>query len=364
MQSLSVNLQAIDSRSYPIHIGTGLLKQSTLLLQILQSFKAGEQIAIISNQQIAQHYLSHLKTTLHDYKVIEIIIPEGEEHKNLSSMSLIYDALTDAHFNRSGTIMALGGGVIGDISGFVAATWMRGVNYIQLPTTLLAQVDSSVGGKTAVNIAQGKNMVGRFYHPRAVLADLHTLNTLPEREFKAGLAEVIKYGLIYDADFFLWLQQNLTAILTKNTEALTHAVLRSCEIKAEVVAHDEQEQGLRAILNLGHTFGHAIEAAMGYGNWLHGEAISAGMIYAAKLSHELGWIRQEDVKKIIAIFQHAGLPTSGPKNLCYTDYWQLMLKDKKSRDQGLPLVLLESIGKAVVSYDYTVQQVQKIIDNK
>jgi 3-dehydroquinate synthase len=361
MKTISVPLKAIDSRLYKIYLDSGLLSQPDFMREIMQSFNAGKQVAIVTNPQIAEHYLPSLQESLSNYEVLPVILPEGEAHKNIDSVMSIFHQLSNAEFNRSCTLLALGGGVIGDITGYAAATWMRGVNFVQLPTTLLAQVDSSVGGKTGVNIPQGKNMIGAFYHPRAVITDLNTLHTLPAREFKAGLAEVIKYGLIYDEQFLTWLEKNIDKLIDLDKQSLIYAIQRSCEIKAEVVAQDEKEQGLRAILNLGHTFGHAIEAAMGYGKWLHGEAISAGMVMAAKLSYELGWIKSTDLERVQAIFQQTGLPIEGPKNLSYEDYWQRMVKDKKSRDEGLPLVLLKSLGKAVVSYDYTEQRLRKIL---
>lgn len=361
MKSLSVELPSIRGKHYPIYIEQGLFERHDLWQQMMQSFDSGQQVAVVTNPLIAKLYLPKLQAALSDYEIFPIIIKEGEAEKNLTTMASIYDTLSEAGFNRNCTLIALGGGVIGDMTGFVAATWMRGVNYIQVPTTLLSQVDSSVGGKTGVNIAGGKNMVGAFYHPQAVMIDLSTLVSLPNREFRAGLAEVIKYGLIADADFFLWLKSNLHSLLSLDTEVLTYTVERSVTIKADVVAKDEKEHGLRAILNLGHTFGHAIEAMMGYGEWLHGEAIAAGMVYATKLSHELGWIEKNHVQEVIDIFQQADLPIKGPENKGFEDYWSLMCKDKKSRDKGLPLVLLNAIGEATVSYNYERSQVKKIL---
>lgn len=361
LATLSVDLKAVDQQSYTIYIGEGINSNPQLWHGVLHSFKAGRQIAVVTNETIADLYLDDIHNSLDGYVVLPIIIPEGERHKKLSTMALIYDALSESGFNRSATLVALGGGVIGDITGFVAATWMRGVNYIQVPTTLLAQVDSSVGGKTGVNLATAKNMVGCFYHPRAVMIDLTMLSSLPDREFKSGLAEIIKYGLIADAGFYQWLEEHIDGLLKHDRALLTYAIKHSCVIKAKVVFEDEKEQGLRAILNFGHTFGHAIETLMGYGEWLHGEAIAAGMVYAAKLSRELGLIQDREVARMMALFQRVKLPILGPQKLTYEDYWQVMCRDKKSRDKGLSLVLLKAIGEAVVSDDYDEKQIHKVL---
>ncbi|MFG1489584.1 3-dehydroquinate synthase, partial [Oceanospirillum sp. HFRX-1_2] len=278
MQTLNVDL---GDRSYPIHIGSGLISDLSLIAPHIR----GRQVMIVSNTTVAPLYLEQLKTTLADqYQVAEVILPDGEAYKTLDSVNLIFDALLNNRFNRTCTLIALGGGVIGDMTGFAAASYQRGVNFIQIPTTLLSQVDSSVGGKTGVNHPLGKNMIGAFWQPQLVLADTDTLQTLPERELAAGIAEVIKYGLIRDPEFFNWLESNVEPLKTKSTTALTEAIFRSCQNKADVVAQDELEGGIRATLNLGHTFGHAIETEQGYGQWLHGEAVATGMLMAADLS--------------------------------------------------------------------------------
>ncbi|HEY7885092.1 MAG TPA: 3-dehydroquinate synthase, partial [Cellvibrionaceae bacterium] len=277
MKTLKVEL---GERSYPIYIGEQLLEDKTLLTQHIQ----GRQVCIVTNKTVAPLYHEKLLASLSDYDVTTVALPDGEQYKNLDTLNLIFDQLLSARHNRTTTVIALGGGVVGDMAGFAAACYQRGVNFIQVPTTLLSMVDSSVGGKTGVNHALGKNMIGAFYQPQAVIADVSVLQSLPTRELAAGLAEVIKYGLISDADFFVWLEQNIKALLAMEVEALSYAVLRSCENKAAVVAADEREGGIRAILNLGHTFGHAIETAEGYGVWLHGEAVAAGMVMALDLS--------------------------------------------------------------------------------
>jgi len=280
---------------------------------------------------------------------LSIILPDGEEYKTLDTISLIYDRLLEARFSRSATLVALGGGVIGDMVGFAAATYQRGIDFIQIPTTLLSQVDSSVGGKTGVNRPLGKNMVGAFYQPNCVLADTSTLRTLPERELKAGLAEVIKYGLINNLSFLDWLDENIENILALDAGALAYAIGTSCQEKAAIVAEDEKEAGIRAILNLGHTFGHAIEAAMGYGNWLHGEAVATGIVMAAELSCQENLIGPDDVKRVRSIIQRAGLPTTPPKEMDVDTFISLMSRDKKAEQGKINFILLEALGKARVS---------------
>lgn len=343
MQPLRV---ALDDRAYDIHIGTGLLDDVAPILPFVK--KAG--VAVVTNETVAPLYLGRLTAALRQagVAVIEIVLPDGEAYKDWPTLNRIFDVLLEQHAERSTTLIALGGGVIGDMTGFAAACYQRGVPFIQIPTTLLSQVDSSVGGKTAINHPRGKNMIGAFYQPKLVLADLDTLDTLPDRELAAGLAEVIKYGLIRDPEFLVWLEANMTRLLARDKEALAYAVRRSCEHKAEVVAADEKEAGERALLNLGHTFGHAIETGLGYGEWLHGEAVAAGTMMAAELSRRLGWLGESDAQRIEALFRAAGLPVCGP-DLGAERYLELMSHDKKVQDGRLRLVLLERLGRAVLS---------------
>ena len=342
MQTLTV---ALAERSYPIHIGVGLLAQAELIKPFVK-----KKAVIVTNTTVAPLYLERLQATLGELGVssIPVILPDGEAYKHWETLNLIFDALLGLHCERSTPLFALGGGVIGDMGGFAAACYQRGMPFIQVPTTLLSLVDSSVGGKTAINHPLGKNMIGAFYQPRLVLADLATLDTLPARELKAGIAEVIKYGLIRDPDFFTWLEGNIEALLAKDKTALAYAVHRSCQNKAEVVAADERETGERALLNLGHTFGHAIETGLGYGEWLHGEAVAAGTLIAAELSRRLGWLSVDDVVRIETLFLRAGLPVKGAA-LGAGRYLELMRHDKKVQDGKLRLVLLQGIGRGVVS---------------
>jgi 3-dehydroquinate synthase len=355
MQTLHVDL---GNRSYPIHIGTNLLAQADLLLPHL----ASKQVAIVTNTTVAPLYLQMLLDTLQNagIKAFPIILPDGEKYKNAETLNLIYDALLQNRCERRTTLIALGGGVIGDLTGYAAATYLRGVPFIQIPTTLLSQVDSSVGGKTGINHPLGKNMIGAFYQPRLVLADIETLKTLPQRELSAGLAEVIKYGLIRNADFFLWLERNMSKLTELDAAAMSYAIYRSCQNKAEVVAADEHETGERALLNLGHTFGHAIENAMGYGVWLHGEAVAAGTVLAARFSHRLGWLGLEDIERIIRIFKAANLPTD-PPDIGVEKYLDLMGMDKKVIDGKIRLVLLKGIGSSVVTSDYEPALLREVL---
>lgn len=343
MQSLRV---ALGDRAYDIHIGTGLLNDVGLILPFLK--KAG--VAIVTNETVAPLYLERLAGGLRNagVAVTEIVLPDGEAYKDWVTLNRVFDVLLGRHAERSTTLIALGGGVIGDLTGFAAACYQRGVPFIQVPTTLLSQVDSSVGGKTAINHPRGKNMIGAFYQPRLVLADLDTLDTLPDRELAAGLAEVIKYGLIRDAEFLAWLEANMTLLLARDKTALAYAVRRSCEHKAEVVAADEKEAGERALLNLGHTFGHAIETGLGYGTWLHGEAVAVGTLMAAELSARLGWLDRAAVERVEALFRIARLPVRGP-DLGGDRYLELMSHDKKVLDGRLRLVLLAQLGRAVLT---------------
>jgi 3-dehydroquinate synthase len=343
MQTLKVGL---GERSYSIHIGAGLLGKMELLLPYLSH----KRVAIVSNTTVAPLYLEPLckKLESNGIKVVSIILPDGEKYKNTETLTLIYDALLTHRCERNTPLIALGGGVIGDMTGYAAATFLRGVPFIQIPTTLLSQVDSSVGGKTGINHPLGKNMIGAFYQPQVVIADIETLNTLPDEELRAGLAEVIKYGLIRDLPFLQWLETNMEKLLARDAAALQYAIARSCENKAEVVGNDERESGERALLNLGHTFGHAIENGMGYGAWLHGEAVAAGTMMAADLSQRLGWISEQDVSRIRSIFEHAGLPVVAPY-MSAEQYMQLMGLDKKVVDGQIRFVLLKALGQAVIS---------------
>jgi len=340
----------LDERSYPIYIGSGLLNEADLLTRHIH----GQTALIVSNSTVAPLYLESVQQSL-DIGGIRydcIILDDGEQHKTLESMTGIIDMLLEKRHDRRTTVIALGGGVIGDIGGFAASVYQRGVNFIQLPTTLLAQVDSSVGGKTGVNHPLGKNMIGAFYQPRCVIADIDSFKTLPARELSAGLAEVIKYGLIYDAEFFSWLEQNIDSLKGGDANLLAQAVLVSCQIKARVVEQDERESGLRAILNLGHTFGHAIETVMGYGNWLHGEAVAAGMVMAIDLSIREGLIDESVRGRSIALLERAALPVAPPTEISTQQFLEVMAIDKKTVDGAIKLVLLRKLGEACISGDY------------
>jgi len=345
MQTLTVDL---GDRSYPIHIGSGLLDQADLILPHL----AQKRVVVVTNTTVAPLYLDRLTSTLAAAGVASssVVLPDGEAYKNLETLNLIFDALLTQRAERKTTLIALGGGVIGDMAGFAAACYQRGMPFIQIPTTLLSQVDSSVGGKTGINHPLGKNMIGAFYQPKLVLADTDTLKTLPPRELSAGLAEVIKYGLIWDADFLAWLEANMDKLRALDPAAITHAIYRSCEIKAQVVGQDEREGGIRAILNLGHTFGHAIETGMGYGNWLHGEAVAAGMVLAAQTSQRLGWLSEADVERTRALIRAAGLPDVAP-DLGVATWLDYMGHDKKVEGGKLRFVLLTKLGEAVITAD-------------
>lgn len=353
VQTLQVEL---GERSYPIHIGHTIVSADRLAPYI-----HGRQVMIVSNETIAPLYLEQLKACLTDYQVDHVLLPDGEAYKDLSHLNHIFDALLTCRHNRTTTLIALGGGVVGDMTGFAAACYQRGVNFIQIPTTLLAQVDSSVGGKTGVNHALGKNMIGAFYQPQLVLADSRFFATLPPRELSAGLAEVIKYGLIYDAAFFDWLEAHMAALLKADQQMLHHAVLRACQIKADVVAQDEREGGIRAWLNLGHTFGHAIETHQGYGTWLHGEAVAAGTMLALKLSQKMGWISAADVDRCEQVFKQANLPVAAPHNMSADDFMALMAVDKKVINGQLRLVLLQRIGLATVTAEYSHADLMAVI---
>ena len=337
---------ALAGRAYSIHIGQGLLARTDLLLAQLRQPK----VAIVSNTTVAALYLESLTQRLQDagVEVAQVVLPDGERYKDWQTLNSIFDVLLERRCERSTTLIALGGGVVGDMTGFAAACYQRGMPFIQLPTTLLAQVDSSVGGKTAINHPLGKNMIGAFHQPRLVLADTDTLASLPERELRAGLAEVIKIGLIRDLPFLAWLEANLERVLARDPQALAYAILRSCANKAEVVVADEHENGERALLNLGHTFGHAIETGLGYGEWLHGEAVAAGTMMAAEVSQRMGAISTADVERVESLLLRAGLPVVGPA-LGAERYLELMRHDKKVLAGRLRLVLFKRIGEAVVS---------------
>jgi 3-dehydroquinate synthase len=343
MQTLTVDL---GDRSYPIHIGAGLLCRADLIVPHLSQ----KRVMIVTNTTVAPLYLAQLTATLEGagVTVAQGVLPDGEAYKNWETLNRIFDALLTDRAERKTTLIALGGGVIGDMTGFAAACYQRGVPFIQIPTTLLSQVDSSVGGKTGINHPLGKNMIGAFYQPKLVLADTDTLKTLPARELSAGLAEVIKYGLIWDAEFLAWLEANMAKLRALDPAAIAHAIYRSCEIKAQVVGEDEREGGIRAILNLGHTFGHAIETGMGYGNWLHGEAVAAGMVMAAQTSQRLGWISDADVIRTRALIRAAGLPDVAP-DLGVDTYMEYMGHDKKVEGGKMRFVLLKKLGEAVIT---------------
>ena len=338
----------LGDRSYPIYIGAGLLERAELIVPHL----AQKRIAVVTNTTVAPLYLERLTATLTaaGVAVHPIVLPDGEAYKNWETLNLIFDALLTWRAERKTTLIALGGGVVGDMTGFAAACYQRGMPFIQIPTTLLSQVDSSVGGKTGINHPLGKNMVGAFYQPRVVLADTDTLRTLPPRELSAGLAEIIKYGLIWDEGFLTWLESHIDKLRALDPDAIAYAIHRSCEIKAQVVGEDEREGGIRAILNLGHTFGHAIETGMGYGNWLHGEAVGAGMVLAAQTSQRLGWIDEADVTRTRALIRAAGLPDVAP-DLGLDTWLDYMGHDKKVESGKLRFVLLKKLGEAVITGD-------------
>jgi 3-dehydroquinate synthase len=354
MQQLTVDL---GDRSYPIKIGEHLLENS---LHFENAIK-GKKVMIVTNDVVAPLYLAQCKKTLANYQIDDVILPDGEKFKTLATFESILTALLEKKHARDTTIVALGGGVIGDMAGFAAACYQRGVNFIQVPTTVLSQVDSSVGGKTAVNHPLGKNMIGAFYQPQAVIIDIVCLKTLPKREFAAGMAEVIKYGIIYDLPFFEWLEDNVDDIKALKSSQITYMIKRCCEIKAEIVAQDEKEHGIRALLNLGHTFGHAIEAEQGYGNWLHGEAVAVGMVLAGKTSLIQGLIDRQDVQRMMFLIKAFNLPLDIPKNMNYDHFAKHMQLDKKVLDGKLRLILPTSIGSSDIFSNVCESVLQSVI---
>jgi 3-dehydroquinate synthase len=355
---INLNVE-LGKRSYPILIGSGLLHQQG----VLDTFISGRDVLIVTNDQVAPLYLEPLEKLVTGSRVEKLVLPDGEAVKTLDTLMLIFDALVEHRYGRDCVLIALGGGVVGDITGFAAASWQRGVEFIQVPTTLLAQVDSAVGGKTAVNHPGGKNLIGAFHQPLCVLSDTDTLNTLPDRELSAGLAEVVKYGLLGDAELFEWLEREHEGLLMRDTERLQHIVRRSCEIKAQIVAADEHERGQRALLNLGHTFGHAIERCAGYGEWLHGEAIAAGTCMAAAFSARIGWLGAAEVARIRELFVRLNLPVEPPR-VDAGEFLAAMSMDKKVMGGEIRLVLLKSIGNAVITADYPSHELVDLLSEQ
>lgn len=361
MQNSGTKKVGVDlgDRSYPIHIGSGILSSSELYREHIH----GKQVLLVSNKTVAPLYLEQVQAALTPFQCESVILADGEEYKTLEVWQAIFDVLLKNRFDRKCTIVALGGGVVGDMAGFAAASYQRGVNFIQVPTTLLAQVDSSVGGKTGVNHSLGKNMIGAFHQPQCVIADTDTLNTLDDRQLSAGIAEIIKYGLINDAGLFDWLEQNIESLLSRDPGALGFAIERSCVDKAKVVAADELEAGQRALLNLGHTFGHAIETGVGYGTWLHGEAVGAGMCMAARLSRQHGWMTQQEEERISALVEKSGLPTEPPSELSADQMLELMAVDKKVQDGNLRLVLMKGIGRSFVTDRFDLDRLKHTLNS-
>jgi len=353
--SKTINVD-LGERSYPIHIGSGQIFHANIGQYVL-----GKKALIVTNETIAPLYLDTLLGQLSNKQVDQVILKDGEQFKTLDHLNLILTQLIEKQHDRKTTLIALGGGVVGDMTGFAAACYQRGVAFIQIPTTLLAQVDSSVGGKTAVNHALGKNMIGAFHQPQAVIIDTHTLTTLPDREFRAGMAEVIKYGLIADYDFFQWLELNIESLLRRDKQALAYAIEQSCINKAKIVSADETEQGIRAILNLGHTFGHAIETFQQYTGLFHGEAVAVGIVMAAELSRLAGAVSQQDVDRTRALLSAFSLPIAPPEMMRADDFMRLMVRDKKVLDGQLRLVLLGRLGSAVVSADFRLHWLEEVL---
>ena len=354
MRTLTVEL---GDRSYPIYIGQSLLENAELLTRHVDS----RQVMIVTNETVAPLYLERVQAALAGRELATVILPDGEAYKTMDSAMTVFDGLLSRRFSRSAHLVALGGGVIGDLTGFAAACYQRGIPFIQIPTTLLAQVDSSVGGKTAVNHPRGKNMIGAFHQPKCVIADMATLDTLPDRELSAGLAEVIKYGLIRDPAFFDWLEAHMDGLMGRDADLLAQAVERSCLNKAQVVAADERESGERATLNLGHTFGHAVETGLGYGEVLHGEAVAIGMCQAADLSRRLGWLTEADVSRIEQLLARAGLPTVPPDALDAEAFLKHMAVDKKNVEGELRVILLKQIGRATLPMPVEITRLRETL---
>ncbi len=361
MQDMNTTTVSVDlgDRSYPIYIGAGILGDS----KFYSGHIHGKQAMVVTNETVAPLYLDPVLAALGSMQCETVILPDGEKYKTLDVWQTIFNDLLKYRFSRQCTIVALGGGVVGDMAGFAAASYQRGVNFIQVPTTLLSQVDSSVGGKTGVNHPLGKNMIGAFHQPQCVIADTNTLNTLDDRQLSAGLAEVIKYGLINDPEFFDWLEANIDSLLTRDPRSLAYAIERSCVDKAKIVAADELEAGQRALLNLGHTFGHAIETGIGYGGWLHGEAVGAGMCMAARLSVEHGWLTRDEEKRISALIAKSGLPTEPPSELAAVQILEMMAVDKKVQDGNLRLVLMKGIGDAFITDRFDLDKLQVTLNS-
>ncbi|MCL1122095.1 3-dehydroquinate synthase [Shewanella seohaensis] len=354
-QQIQVDL---GERSYPIYIGQSLMSDSETLSRYLLK----KRILIVTNETVAPLYLKQIQDTMASFgEVSSVILPDGEQFKDLTHLDSIFTALLQRNYGRDSVLVALGGGVIGDMTGFAAACYQRGVDFIQIPTTLLSQVDSSVGGKTAVNHPLGKNMIGAFYQPQIVIIDTECLQTLPAREFAAGMAEVIKYGIMWDTEFFQWLENNVQALKSLDTQALVYAISRCCEIKADVVSQDETEQGVRALLNLGHTFGHAIEAEMGYGNWLHGEAVAAGTVLAAQTAKSMGLIDESIVRRIVQLFHAFDLPVTAPESMDFDSFIKHMRRDKKVLGGQIRLVLPTAIGRADVFSQVPESTLEQVI---
>lgn len=356
MQKLTVELG--DQRDYPIYIGSDLLSDVSYISPHIH----GRQVCIVTNTTIAPLYLDKVKSLLSDsYQVDVVVLADGEQYKQLDTITQIYNCLLENKHNRTTTLIALGGGVVGDMTGFAAATYQRGVNFIQIPTTLLAQVDSSVGGKTGVNHPLGKNMIGAFHQPQAVIIDINVLQTLPSRELSAGMAEMIKYGLINDSQFYSWLESNVSLLMSVDAAVITEAIMKSCQSKADVVSADEKESGVRATLNFGHTFGHAIEAQQGYGQWLHGEAVATGMLVALDLSVRMGWINANEISRLRDLLEKLGLPVTVPNDMTERQFLDIMAVDKKVLNGKLRLVLLKSIGCAIVTEDAPQEKIVESI---
>ena len=356
MKTLQVDL---GDRSYPIFIGAGILKNP----ELIKPYIKGISTTVVTNTTVAPLYLDSVHENISEYKNIDVILPDGESFKTTETLGQVHTEMLAARCDRKTTLIALGGGVTGDIAGFAAATYQRGINFIQVPTTLLSMVDSSVGGKTGVNHALGKNMIGAFHQPQCVIIDTETLNTLDDRQLSAGIAEIIKYGYINDLAFIHWLDENMEKLMSRDPEALAYAINRSCEHKSAIVAADEKEAGQRALLNLGHTFGHAIETGLGYGQWLHGEAVAAGMVMAAELSKEHGWVTENEISDMKKLLEKAKLPVTAPKEISAERFNELMSIDKKVQDGVLNLILMKSMGESFITNEFDTKALMKVLGN-